>query len=98
MAWITKPKKKREKRFNNRSAEYYNTKYWKALRNSYIRQHPLCERCLSLGKVTPAEHVHHIIPFLTGTTKQERFKLLLDNTNLMSLCVPCHKWIHNNLN
>ena len=97
MAWITKPQRKKRYQFNNQSADYYNTKYWKALRNSYIQQHPLCERCLSFDKVTPAEHVHHIVPFLTGENKQERWKLLLDNNNLMSVCQECHRWIHNHL-
>ena len=86
---------KKEKDSNtNRSAKYYNSKGWRILRNSYIRSHPLCERCLSKDIVTPAEHVHHIVPFLSGNGESNIWKLLLDEGNLMSLCAKCHKEIH----
>ncbi len=79
----------------NQSSAYYNSKQWKNLRQSYIRQHPLCEKCLKYGRVTPAKDCHHIIPFLTGRTDNERWKLLLDDNNLMSVCKKCHIEIHN---
>lgn len=78
----------------NRSAEYYDSKVWRDLRNYYIKLHPLCERCLENGKVTPAEHVHHIVPFLTGNTKADKIRLLTDETNLMAVCYNCHKQLH----
>ena len=76
------------------SAKYYNSKVWKKLRNLYIREHPLCEMCLKEGKTTPAEEIHHIVPFLTGLTAQQRWALLTDKNNLMSLCLEHHKEIH----
>jgi 5-methylcytosine-specific restriction protein A len=85
-------------RHNNQSAKYYNSKYWQNLRNSYIVAHPLCEECLMNDIVAPAEHVHHIKEFLRGTTDDERWSLLLDSDNLMSVCVKCHKKLHNNHN
>lgn len=81
----------------NKSAEYYATRAWKNLRDYYIQHHPLCERCLEQGRVKPAEQVHHIVPFLNGVSKAERYQLLLDPSNLMSLCVDCHKVIHREL-
>lgn len=78
----------------NQSAKYYNSKQWRMLRNSYIRLHPLCEVCLKNDKVTPAEHVHHKQEFLRGITDEQRWNLLLDKDNLMSVCRECHKEIH----
>ena len=81
---------------SNQSAPFYNSKGWKILRNSYISNHPLCERCLEKGISTPAEHVHHIKEFLSGKTELERWNLLLNPNNLMSVCINCHNAIHHN--
>ena len=78
----------------NISAKYYNSKSWKTLRNSYIRSHPLCERCLENGITKPAEHIHHVTPFLRGLTDESRWTLLLDQDNLMALCRDCHSKVH----
>ena len=83
--------------YTNRSAEYYNSKVWQDLRNLYIKLHPLCEECMKHGKVKAAEHVHHIIPFLTGPTKADKIRLLTDQENLMSLCYECHRQIHRKM-
>ena len=58
-------------------------------------QQPLCEVCLSKGKVTPAEDVHHIDSFLyyNGTL---RLWKAFDFANLMSVCKECHGLIHCN--
>jgi len=58
---------------------------WKRIRNRYIRAHPLCERCKTNGKITPADEVHHIKPLALGGTNAE--------DNLMSLCKSCHSEI-----
>ena len=79
----------------NQSAKYYNSKYWMNLRNSYIVNHPLCEECLKEDIITPAEHVHHIKEFLKGVDDGERWSLLLDENNLMSVCVKCHHKLHH---
>ena len=71
----------------------YNNADWRALRNTYIKMHPLCEECLKKGKVTPAQDVHHIkSPFKNG---EINYHLLLDIHNLMSVCKECHSNIHN---
>lgn len=79
----------------DKSAMYYNSKGWHTLRNAYYQSHPLCEMCLQNGISKQAEHVHHIREFLRGRTEEERWSLLLNPNNLMSLCVECHHKIHN---
>jgi len=62
---------------------------WKRIRDSYAATHPLCERCLAEGRMTPVEEVHHIIPVSKGGTHAR--------DNLMSLCQSCHNKIHHEL-
>jgi 5-methylcytosine-specific restriction protein A len=99
MPTITKLKDIKRKTNNNiiQSAKYYNSKSWYVLRNSYIHYHPLCELCLKDNKVTAAEEIHHIKPFMTGVTEEQRWSLLLDKNNLMSLCKECHINIHKKM-
>lgn len=71
----------------------YNNTEWRKLRDTYIKEHPLCEDCLNEGKVVPAEDVHHIrSPFQNGECNKA---LLLDYNNLMALCKQCHNKRHN---
>ena len=58
---------------------------WQKIRDLYIAAHPLCERCQKQGTLTPVEEVHHIVPLSKGGTH--------DESNLMSLCKPCHSEI-----
>ena len=87
--------KKTTYKHTNQSSKYYNSKYWLKLRNSYIVSHPLCEECIKKDIITPAEHVHHKKEFLSGTSEEERWSLLLDESNLMSVCAKCHHKLHN---
>lgn len=76
--------------------KFYNTTEWRKLRETYIKQNPLCKECLKQGKVTPAEDVHHIKSgFSKGTANRI---LLLDYNNLMSLCKQCHNMLHSKEN
>ena len=82
--------KLQNKRYNKyeRSADV-NIKYgraWRRVRQRYVSAHPLCERCLKEGRMTPVDEVHHIIPVSQGGTN--------DESNLMSLCKSCHNKIH----
>lgn len=79
------------------SQKIYNSTLWKKLRNSYIAEHPLCERCLAEGRVTPAVACHHVQPFLSGSTYQEQINLAYDVSNLMAVCSQCHKDLHQEL-
>ncbi len=58
---------------------------WRRIRRIYIQAHPLCEQCMSEGRLTPAEEVHHILPLASGGTN--------DEGNLMALCKSCHSRI-----
>lgn len=86
--------KKKKEPNKNRSAKYYNSKSWQTIRNRYIRDYPLCEICLSKGITKAAEEVHHKKFILSGTTEAERFDLLTDKSNLISVCKECHSKLH----
>ncbi len=61
-------------------------KSWRKVRDRYIKDHPLCEACLGLGKATMAVLVHHRKPLSEGGTHSV--------SNLMSLCWSCHERVH----
>lgn len=92
--------RKRDNVPTQRKGEYqniYQDKRWKKLRAQKMRVNPLCERCEKKGKVTPAEEVHHKIPFETGSTPEEIELLAFDWDNLESDCTSCHKEAHKEL-
>lgn len=102
MTWLKKSTLKEKPREvpipKDKKDQYYHSKYWKNLRTAYITDHPLCERCLKKGFSRPAEEIHHIRPFLTGVTDEDRWDLLLNPNNLMALCERCHHEVHNEMN
>ena len=59
---------------------------WKRIRDSYAKEHPLCEKCQEQGKLVPIEEVHHIVPLAEGGTHVR--------SNLIALCKSCHAHIH----
>lgn len=74
-----------------RQTAYQNTA-WRKERDNFLREHPLCEKCLEKGKITPAQDIHHKkSPFKNG---EINWNLLYDESNLMSLCKECHGNIH----
>ena len=88
---LSKPKVINTKRWN----KYYGSMSWHRLREAKLLDQPLCERCLSLGKVTAAECIHHRIVFGSAPTDELRWQLFLDMDNLVSLCTACHRHIHD---
>lgn len=73
----------------------YNNRKWRELRDAYLVEHPLCERCLESGVTSPTEEIHHKhSPFKEGLSENERYQLLLDWDNLEALCKPCHLHEH----
>lgn len=82
-----------------------NSKQWRELRIAYLREHPLCERCIREGKaagvpdgyITPAIDVHHRVPVETAKTLQEMERLAYDWNNLEALCIPCHSRTHQEM-
>lgn len=67
-----------------RAREWYG-KEWRRIREAYRRKHPLCEQCEAVGRLRPAEEVHHILPLRDGGTHEE--------SNLRALCKRCHSEI-----
>lgn len=92
-----KDKKERNQTENRKlRAKAYNNSTWKKLRETYLKEHAVCQMCIGKGKITPATSVHHIkSPFQNG---EINWNLLLDYTNLMSVCHECHADIHNEQN
>lgn len=99
MPQIKRPerKKKKNSKRSNDSIIFYSDIRWKRLREWYIREHPICERCFEQGISTPATEIHHVVPFGSAKTTEDKFDLLLDTNNLMSLCSKCHHEIHNEM-
>jgi 5-methylcytosine-specific restriction endonuclease McrA len=62
----------------------YSTKRWRRLRWHQLQREPLCKLCQALGKVTAASVVDHRKPHKGDEA------LFFDESNLDSLCKPCH--------
>jgi len=60
---------------------------WQQLSMRYRAEHPLCEMCYRDGMATSAAEVHHIVSINDAPW------LRMAVSNLMSLCVPCHRRI-----
>lgn len=100
MPTINKPTKKNNKNNNNNKSiaqrYVYNTPRWTKLRLKKLMNNPLCEICESFGRTELATQVHHITPFMNGTTIQQIQFLGFDYNNLQSLCEGCHIRAHRN--
>ena len=97
---VKKPKKhiyhpKHDK--NADIAKIYNSAKWQKLRNAYLMEHPLCERCLEKGIIKEAAEIHHKKPISTGNSNSEMREIAYDYDNLMSLCTECHHKIHQEM-
>jgi 5-methylcytosine-specific restriction enzyme A len=57
---------------------------WQRYRLRFLRQNPLCVRCLEAGRTTAANTVDHIEAHRGSTA------LFWDPTNHQSLCSTCH--------
>lgn len=62
----------------------YKTARWQRLRDSVLREQPLCERCLHMEMVEPATVVHH----KDGGHKGDEAKFW--SGPFEALCKPCH--------
>ena len=64
---------------------------WRKLRNTYIQEHPICERC---GQYLATE-VHHIVPLTRFTRNPDKMEeMAFDEENLQALCHDCHIKAH----
>ena len=69
----------------------YNNRRWRRLRRRQLARQPLCERCLAVRLVRPAEVVHHVEPHDGDRAKFWYGKL-------ESLCRSCHEKEHGRTN
>jgi len=58
---------------------------WRKLSERIRKDRPLCEHCLTKGKVWPATECHHKIKIADAP------HLRLDIDNIMSVCSECHR-------
>ena len=71
-----------------------NSKRWKELRMLKLEQSPLCELCAEKGLVVAAVDVHHIQPCEEASSLAEMEARCFSFSNLQSLCIQCHAYIH----
>lgn len=63
---------------------FYSSTRWVKFRASFLAKNPLCVDCTAEGRVTLADHVHHIVP------RKQRPDLAFDEGNCESCCQPHH--------
>ena len=79
--WI--PEKKPHEGYRHHNTKFYQSTAWRKLRAEKLRQNPICEQCVRIGLIIPAQVVDHIVPI-------NKDGAALDIDNLQSLCHPCH--------
>ena len=62
---------------------FYDRKVWRDARAAQLQREPMCRLCRKYNKLTLATVVDHIIDIEHGGD-------MLDQSNLQSVCVPCH--------
>lgn len=73
--------------------QFYNSYAWQQCRNSYLKSvHYLCEDCLTQGRYTPAEIVHHIKELTPDNITDPNVSTSF--TNLKAVCRECHAQEH----
>ena len=72
---------------------FYKSKRWQRCRDAYFAsRNGLCERCLSMGLITPGDEVHHKQRLTLATLDDPAVALSWDNLEL--LCKSCHQLTH----
>ena len=72
---------------------FYSSKKWIKCRETYLSEHPICERCAAVGRAAVAEHVHH-----KEELSLENYRnplIALNPENLEALCFKCHQKEHH---
>ncbi len=98
MPTINKPKKKREyskdpESTRKKRQSVYNTTTWRKMREAKLMRNPLCEICQLEGRITLAEHIHHLSSFMEYDDN-EMINIAFDSENLCSVCRRCHNRCH----
>lgn len=65
-------------------AAFYSTPRWRTESKAFLRRHPFCVECASLGLDVLAQEVDHKVPHRGDA------RLMWDRSNWQSLCKPCH--------
>lgn len=73
----------RKNNYQSQFSKLYNWD-WRKFRVRYLKEHPLCKHCLSIGKLTPTQEIDHIKPH------QGDKDLFWNESNLQPLCKSCH--------
>lgn len=73
--------------------KFYSGKKWRKCRDAYLKEHPLCERCLAVGISAVAEHVHHKQELTEDNYKDPM--IAFNEDNLEALCFECHRKEHH---
>jgi 5-methylcytosine-specific restriction protein A len=69
----------------------YTTRRWERLRLQKFQREPLCEACLQVGEIVPAEVVDHRAPITKeGREKRSAAEAFPPLDWLASLCARCH--------
>ena len=91
-------KKERTSDKSNLRKKLYSDRLYQKIRKLYFMEHPLCEECLKEGKTVQARDVHHKqSPFNDNLSMVERYALLRNPNNFISLCRDCHQKAHGNI-
>lgn len=70
---------------------FYKTRFWRINRENFLRNNPLCARCLREGRLSIATVVHHLKPH------KGNWSVFIDRTNWESSCKPCHDKIEQSI-
>lgn len=71
---------------------FYLSARWRKTRERVLsRDDYLCRECVRYGRTTPAETVHHCVPYKDDPSRK------LDTGNLVSLCHSCHNAMHDRM-
>ena len=91
-------KKERTSDKSNLRKKLYSDRLYQKVRKLYFMEHPLCEECLKEGLTVQARDVHHKqSPFNDNLSMVERYSLLRNPSNFISLCRECHQKAHGNI-
>ena len=86
-------KKYNATRTDDKEQAFYKTTGWKQARKAaLVRDNYLCQDCMKMGYIVPAQTVHHIIPIKI----MWQLRLIIDN--MICLCESCHQERHRKLN
>lgn len=74
--------------------KFYGSPAWRSLRLHKLQKNPVDQLQLLDNQVVAADQVHHIIKWDAQTSDELKWKLLLDEDNLLSLSEEMHLNLH----